>query len=173
MQLKNKKKPRNNLKKKKETIDSLPPRYVIYTDGSADNINEPHYGGSACIIIDSIEQKVIKEETYGLRFTTNNKAELHAINMAIESLPNNCSCVIFSDSKYAIGVLSNTNRNYEKNSEYIEHFRWLVESKSITFRFEWIKSHNNILFNERVDKLAKQAMKEVEQRFKDKQDETA
>lgn len=166
-------KQRSSLKKKKREVDLIPPRYVIYTDGSADNINEPHYGGSAYIIIDNIEQKVVKEEAYGLRFTTNNKAELHAINMAIESLPNNCSCVIFSDSKYAIGVLSHTNRNYEKNSEYIEHFRWLVQSKDIMFKFEWVKSHNNILFNEKVDKIAKQAMYEVEQRFKDKENETA
>lgn len=158
-------KQRSSLKKKKREVDLIPTRYVIYTDGSADNINEPHYGGSAYIIIDNIEQKVIKEETYGLRFTTNNKAELHAINMAIESLPNNCSCVIFSDSKYAIGVLSHTNRNYEKNTEYIEHFRGLIERKEITCRFQWVKSHSKVFYNEKVDSMAKSAMREVQLKF--------
>lgn len=158
-------KQRSSLRKKKREVDLIPPRYVIYTDGSADNINEPHYGGSAYIIIDNIEQKVIKEETYGLRFTTNNKAELHAINMAIESLPNNCSCVIFSDSKYAIGVLSHTNRNYEKNTEYIEHFRGLIERKEITYRFQWVKSHSKVFYNEKVDSMSKSAMREVQLKF--------
>lgn len=165
-------KQRNNLKPKKREVDLIPPQFIIYTDGSADNINEPHYGGSAYIIIDGTEHRIVKEESYGLRYTSNNKAELHAINMAIESLPDNCSCWIFSDSKYAIGVLSHMDRNYEKNSEYIHHFRQLVQRKNITFEFMWIKSHSRHIMNERVDRMAKQAMYEVEQRFKDKENET-
>lgn len=166
-------KQRNNLKPKKREVDLMPPQFIIYTDGSADNINEPHYGGAAYIIIDNSTKQIIKEWSKGYRYTSNNKMEIHAINEAIEGIPNCCSICLISDSKYAIGVLSHINRNYEKNTEYIEHFRGLIERKGITCSFQWVRGHSGNIFNEKVDRMAKQAMYDVEQRFKDRQDETA
>lgn len=39
------------MKKKKQNIDDEN-IFVVFTDGSADNIRKPHYGGAAFIIID-------------------------------------------------------------------------------------------------------------------------
>lgn len=93
--------------------------------------------------------------------------------MAIDSIPQFSSVLIITDSKYEITVLSNMKRIYPKNMEFIEQFRFLVQQKHIDCKFEWVRGHSENLFNEKVDKMAYLAQKEVEQRFKDKENETA
>lgn len=158
-------KQRSSLKQKPQKNMLKEYRYTIYTDGSSNLSSKEQYGGSAYIIIDNKENKVISEWSNGYRYTSNNKMEIHAINEAIESLPNCCSICLISDSKYAIGVLSHTNRNYEKNTEYIEHFRGLIKRKGIACRFQWVKSHSKVFYNEKADLMAKSAMREVQLRF--------
>lgn len=166
-------KQRSSLKKKKREVDLIPPRYVIYTDGSCNLKSKEQYGGSAYIVIDNIAKVVRSEWSQGYRFCTNNQCELDAIIMAIDSIPPFSSALIITDSKYAITVLSNMKRIYPKNMEFIEQFRFLIQQKHIDCKFEWVRGHSGNLFNEKVDKMAYSAQKEVEQRFKDKQNETA
>lgn len=160
-------KQRNNLKPKKREVDLIPPQFIIYTDGSADNINEPHHGGSAYIIIDNRAKIVKSEWSQGYRYCTSNQCELNSIIMAIDSLPSFTSALVVTDSKYAITVLSNMKRKYPRNMEYIEQYRFLVENKSLNIKFQWVRGHGSNFFNQRVDKMARQAMYEVEQRFKE------
>jgi ribonuclease HI len=83
----------------------------IYTDGSA--IGNPGPGGYG-IILDW--EGHIKELKGGFRKTTNNRMELLAVIIGLESLINKPSFVtIFSDSKYVIdSIEKNWVFNWEK-----------------------------------------------------------
>lgn len=131
--------------------------YAIYTDGSADNMRKPNYGGSAFVVINPFTGEMLNSYSEGFKGVTNNQMELHAIIEAVRSLPDNSKCVIFTDSQYCITVLNQKKGKYAKNMEYIEEFRYLVESKNIEYSFHWVKGHNGNKWNEYVDKLANDA----------------
>lgn len=162
---------RSKLKSKPKKDMPKEYRYTIYTDGSCNLRSKEQYGGSAYTIIDNKTNEVISEWSKGYRFVTNNQCEIDAIVMAIDSLPPFSSALIITDSKYAITVLSNMKRIYPKNMDFIEQFRFLIQQKHIDCDFKWVRGHSGNVFNEKVDKMAYSAQKEVEQRFKDKQDE--
>lgn len=161
-------KQRSSLKKKKREVDLIPPRYVIYTDGSCNLKSKEQYGGSAYIVIDNIDKVVRSEWSNGYRFCTNNQLEIDAIIMAIDSLPDYSTCLIFTDSQYAITVLSQPDRTFTKNMLFIQEYRDIQKRKHIFVKFQWVRGHSGNIFNEKVDRMAKQAMYEVEQRFKGK-----
>lgn len=156
------KRPKNkqNLKKKqdKEDICDL---YVVYSDGSANNMQKTRPAGSAFVIINPTNDEILHEYSQGFLGLTNNQAELHAIISAIESLPNNCRCCIFTDSKYCIYVLDHKTCDFEKNTEYISQFRYLVETKNINYKFQWVKGHSGNKWNEYVDDLANKAFMQM------------
>lgn len=131
--------------------------YAIYTDGSADNMRKPHYGGSAFVVINPFTGEMLNSYSEGFKGVINNQMELHAIIEAVRSLPDNSKCVIFTDSQYCITVLNHKKGKYAKNMEYIEEFRYLAESKNIEYTFHWVKGHNGNKWNECVDKLANDA----------------
>ena len=75
-------------------------RVNIYTDGSA--IGNPGPGGYG-IIMEWVSKKYIKEFSDGYRMTTNNRMELLAVIIALESLKiQPMDVMVFSDSKYVI-----------------------------------------------------------------------
>lgn len=154
------KRPKNKQSLKPKPKKDMPKeyRYTIYTDGASDLKSKERYGGSAYIVIDNKTNKVVREWSNGYKFCTNNQLELDAIIMAIDSLPDYSTALIFSDSMYAITVLSQPERIFPKNMEFIEQYRYIQNRKHIFVRFKWIKSHNGDIYNEKADFLAKQAM---------------
>ena len=88
----------------------------IYTDGSS--LGNPGPGGYGVIL----EYKgSIKELSEGFRQTTNNRMELLAVIIALESIKELGHKIrIYSDSKYTLEMLTNRKnkiiaRNYHKN----------------------------------------------------------
>ena len=129
----------------------------IYTDGSSRG--NPGPGGYGIIIKD--KGKII-EKAQGYRVTTNNRMELLATIVALESLelPNKTPVTIISDSKYVIdAVEKGWLRNWliidfkgKKNADLWKRF-WVVYQKYQVY-FRWIKGHSGHPENERCDKLA-------------------
>lgn len=158
------KRPKNKQSLKQKPKKDMPKeyRYTIYTDGSSVSKSNMLYGGSAYIVIDNKTNKVVKEWSKGYKLCTNNQLEIHSIVMAIESLPDYSTALIFSDSMYAITVLSQPDRTFPKNMEFIEQYRYIQKQKHIFVRFQWIKSHSGDIFNEKADFLARQAMHDIE-----------
>ena len=133
----------------------------IYTDGSSRG--NPGPGGYGIVLSYNGNEKEISE---GFRKTTNNRMELLAVIVALESLKTTKIPVkIYSDSKYVIDAITKgwlktwIQKNFKgkKNKDL-----WLRYDKiSVKFQvtFEWVKGHAGNIKNERCDVLAVEASK--------------
>ena len=109
-----------------------------------------------------------KEFSKGFRHTTNNRMELMAIIVGLESIKKEFSKVtVYSDSKY---VVDSINQKWvfewqkkgfkgKKNPDLWERF--IKVYKRYHLDFIWIKGHNSHPQNERCDYLAVEAAKNM------------
>ena len=136
---------------------------LLYTDGSS--IGNPGPGGYG-IIMELKGTTYKKEFSKGFRHTTNNRMELMAIIVGLESIKKEFSKVtVYSDSKY---VVDSINKQWvfewqkkgfkgKKNPDLWERF--IRVYKRYHLDFIWIKGHNSHPQNERCDLLANTAAK--------------
>jgi ribonuclease HI len=132
---------------------------TIYTDGAARG--NPGPGGYGAVLLATNHRK---ELSAGFRKTTNNRMELLAVIVALESLKmNGLFVTIYTDSKYVCDAvekkwLDNWKRiNFrgKKNVDLWKRFLEIYPKHHITFR--WVKGHAGNKENERCDVLATQA----------------
>lgn len=123
----------------------------IYTDGSClKNPNGP--SGSGVIMIYKGRARVL---SYSLGDSTNNRAELMAIKKALEVIKpdkRHFPIIFYTDSKYAIGVLTGKMKA-AKNLDIIEETRQMLLNFP-QVEFKWVKGHNGNRWNEVADRLA-------------------
>lgn len=131
-------------------------RIKIYTDGSAKG--NPGPGGYGIVLKFKGKEK---EMSQGYRMTTNNRMELLAVIVALESLKTNKHTVrIHSDSKYVIDAIvkkwvfgwETKNFKGKKNADLWK--RYLKLHPKFQLEFEWVKGHAGHPENERCDQLA-------------------
>ncbi|MFA6260067.1 MAG: ribonuclease HI [Bacteroidia bacterium] len=131
----------------------------IYTDGSSRG--NPGPGGYGIIMISG---KHRKEFSGGFRLTTNNRMELLAVIVALESLKlNGLHVQIHTDSKYVCEAVDKKwvfgweKKDFKgkKNADLWKRFLKLYPKNHISFR--WVKGHNGHVENERCDVLATEA----------------
>lgn len=144
----------SKLLKKKTTEINLPDNCIkIYTDG-ASSMN-PGPAGIGILFIYGDNKKEISRY---IGKATNNIAELTAIKVALEELKRiDLPVRIFSDSSYAIGLLTK-NWKPKKNQELIFEIRTLM-NKFSDLAFIKVKGHSGIKENEVADFLATSAIK--------------
>jgi ribonuclease HI len=139
-------------------------RIQIYTDGSS--IGNPGPGGYG-IIMEWEGKDYVKEFSMGFRLTTNNRMELLAVIIALETLKiQPMEVMVFSDSKYVIdAVQKKWVFNWEKkafknkkNSDLWKRYLKIHRKHHVSFR--WIKGHNAHPQNERCDHLAEKVAKQ-------------
>lgn len=126
----------------------IPPNTIVaYTDGGASP--NPGPAGSGILLMYGEHSLEIWEY---LGNSTNNVAELTAILRALENIKNpNLPVMIYSDSKYAIGVLTGQMKA-TKNLDLIAK----VRSKMMEFprlQLLKVKAHVGVEHNEHVDRL--------------------
>lgn len=128
----------------------------IYTDGSAKG--NPGNGGYGIVMRFKGKEK---EMAQGFRMTTNNRMELLAVIVALETLTTNKYPVkIYSDSKYVIDSITKKwvfgweKKNFKgkKNTDLWK--RYLAVHGKFNIEFEWVKGHAGHPENERCDVLA-------------------
>ena len=132
---------------------------IIYTDGSAKG--NPGKGGYGVVLISG---KHRKELSCGYKLTTNNRMELLAVVVGLESLTRAREIVtVFSDSKYVVDavekkwVFSWEIKNFNKKKNPDLWIRFLKIYRKHTISFKWVKGHANNIENERCDSLAVEA----------------
>jgi len=134
-------------------------RVEIYTDGSSRG--NPGPGGYGVILKYG---QFEKELSQGYRNTTNNRMELLATIVGLETLTRDgLDVMIFSDSKYVVEsvekkwVFGWEKKGYKdkKNADLWQRFLRIFRKHNV--RFTWIRGHNDHPFNERCDVLATEA----------------
>jgi len=124
----------------------------IYTDG-AWRRKEKAAGAAAIFVSESGEISVYH---ISLGDETNNRAELQAIKLALtkaHSLLNKSSPItLYSDSTYAIGILTQ-NWKARANQQLIEEItQYINQFDNLTFK--WVKAHSKNKYNRLADLIA-------------------
>ncbi|MBR2116947.1 MAG: ribonuclease HI [Alistipes sp.] len=132
------------------------PVITIYTDGSA--LGNPGKGGYGVVLISGPHRK---ELSAGFRLTTNNRMELMAVCVALETLKFEGSDVtIYSDSKYVVDAVSKgwvfgwEQKRFKDKKNPDLWMRFLNSYRRHKVRFVWIKGHAETVENNRCDTLA-------------------
>lgn len=132
---------------------------TIFTDGSARG--NPGRGGYGVVLKSGVHYKEISE---GFQLTTNNRMELLAVIVGLESLKlEQLSVQVYTDSKYVCEAIEKkwlqnwlrTDFKGKKNKDL--WLRYHQIAKKHTVKFHWIKGHAGHPMNERCDELATQA----------------
>lgn len=137
---------------------------IIYTDGACSY--NPGPGGWAAVLLYG---EHVKEISGGELQTTNQRMEMTAVAEALACLKRSSEVVVHSDSAYVINCFRQSwyvgwRRNGWKNSkgdpvqnrDLWERLLALVEGHKV--RFEKVKGHAGVAWNERCDELARQAV---------------
>lgn len=128
----------------------------IFTDGAASG--NPGAGGYGVVLKSG---KHYKELSAGFRLTTNNRMELMAVCVGLESLKSlNQEVTITSDSKYVIDsvekkwVFGWVKKGFAGKKNKDLWLRFLQSYKLHQVKFVWVKGHAGHAENERCDELA-------------------
>ena len=131
-------------------------KIIIYTDGAARG--NPGPGGYGIVLKSGIHRKEMSE---GFAHTTNNRMELLAVIVALETLKVVPSDVtVYTDSKYVSDsvekgwVFSWERKEFKKKKNPDLWKRFLKIFRQHNVKFIWVKGHANIPENERCDELA-------------------
>ena len=135
------------------------PQIIIYTDGAAKG--NPGPGGYGAVLLHKDKRKELSQ---GYRMTTNNRMELLAVIVALETLKiENSEVKIYTDSKYVSDAVEKgwvfqwEAKNFKKKKNPDLWKRFLAIYPKHRVKFFWIKGHANIPENERCDELAVKA----------------
>lgn len=130
---------------------------IIYTDGASRG--NPGPGGYGAVLLWGEKRK---ELSGGYRYTTNNRMELMAVIIALQSLTKkHIPVTIYTDSQYVVNTvekkwLDNWIRTDfkggKKNRDLWMQYHEIA--KSFRIRFHWVKGHASNAMNNRCDELA-------------------
>ena len=126
--------------------------YEIYTDGGYSM--QADLGAFAYVILQNGE--IIRKYAQKIEHETNNRAEIKAIMESVLSLPSDCKVVVYSDSQYALGVLSGGYKA-KKNTDLVNFYKKSVKTLGIKVQYQWIKGHSGNKYNELCDAMCNEA----------------
>ncbi|GGB09166.1 ribonuclease H [Agarivorans gilvus] len=134
----------------------------MFTDGSC--LGNPGPGGYAALLV---YQQHKKEISQGYRLTTNNRMEMLAAIVALESLTQPCKVILTTDSQYVRQGITQWIHNWKKR-DWKTAAKAEVKNADLWKRLDaacqphqlewhWVKGHAGHPENERVDLLAREA----------------
>lgn len=135
----------------------------VYTDGAS--LGNPGPGGWAALIRTGGR---VRELSGGFRLTTNNRMELYAAIMALESLPAGADVRLYSDSNYLVDGITKgwaqawrakgwrqTKTRPTPNADLWQRLLAAIEQRNV--HWVWVRGHAGHPENERVNALAQRA----------------
>ena len=136
----------------------------LYTDGACSG--NPGPGGWGALL----RYKTTEKELSGAeKETTNNRMELMAAIEGLKAIKRTCHVTLYTDSKYVLQGVTEwmdgwKSRNWKtadkkpvKNQDL-----WMLLDEQVQrhhIKWEWVKGHAGHIENERVDELARMAIK--------------
>ncbi|MBJ6981088.1 ribonuclease HI [Luteimonas sp. MC1572] len=132
----------------------------VHTDGAC--LGNPGPGGWAALLRYGARERVVAG---GEALTTNNRMELMAAIVALETLTEACNVTLHTDSQYVRQGITEWMKNWVrrgwktsggdpvKNRDLWERLHAATHRHSIDWR--WVKGHSGDPDNERVDVLAR------------------
>lgn len=132
------------------SFEAPPGATVAFTDGACHGNPGPAGSGALIRFPDGREWRAAKS----LGQATNNIAELTAIGLALDLIDEgapDAPAVLWTDSSYAIGVLSK-GWKAKANTELVAELRRRLAERSVQLR--WVKGHAGTEGNEAADELA-------------------
>ena len=140
---------------------------TIYTDGACSK--NPGPGGWGCVLIYGSHRK---EASGSAQDTTNNRMELTAAIEALRMLKRSCKVDLYTDSAYLCNAFEKSwldhwrrngwktsNKHEVENRDLWEQLITLCETHEV--QFHKVKGHSDNEENNRCDKLARDAIKEL------------
>jgi len=134
----------------------------IFTDGSC--LGNPGPGGYGAVLK---YKGNTKELAQGYQLTTNNRMEMLATIIALQSLKEPCKVTLTTDSQYVRQGITQWITKWQKNNwktaskkdvKNVDLWKLLnEENKRHTIQWCWVKGHSGHIENERCDDLARQA----------------
>lgn len=142
-------------------------RVEIFTDGACSGNPGPG-GWGALLRCKNVE----KELSGGEKETTNNRMELTAVINALSALKTECNVSLYTDSKYVMNGINEWLPNWKKNGWKTSNKKSAVKNVDLwqqldelcsrhQIRWIWVKGHAGHPENERVDELARNAIKNL------------
>lgn len=141
---------------------------IVYTDGSRIGPSVVHEGGPAglgYVVTDG--DSIIREFSLGFKLSTNNRMEMLAAIMVLESFERREYIHIITDSEYVIKSMTEWSYNWRRRN-WITKSKKPVKNLDLILRlqklmmfhrvqFSWVRGHTGNPFNERCDELARNA----------------
>ena len=142
-------------------------RVEIFTDGACSGNPGPG-GWGALLRCRGVE----KELSGGEKETTNNRMELTAVISALAALKPPCAISLYTDSKYVMDGITRWLPNWKKNGWKTSNKKSPVKNVDLWQRLDelaggheirwiWVKGHAGHAENERVDELARNAIRNL------------
>ncbi|NEP83761.1 MAG: ribonuclease HI [Okeania sp. SIO3B3] len=139
------------------------PEVTIYTDGACSG--NPGPGGYGVVIITNKQRQ---ELSGGYKLTTNNRMELMAAILGLQTLESACNVTLYTDSKYIVDAITkgwakrwranDWKRNKKEKAMNPDLWEKLLDlCNQHQVEFSWVRGHSGNIENERCDKLAVQA----------------
>jgi ribonuclease HI len=140
----------------------------IWTDGAC--AGNPGPGGYAVLFRHNGEDR---EMVGGFALTTNNRMEIMAAIIALESLKARCKVTIYSDSRYLVDAMmlewakrwqaKGWKRNKKENAVNPDLWQRLLSAcTKHDVEFRWVKGHASSLENDRCNELAEVAARRLD-----------
>ena len=134
----------------------------IYTDGSC--LGNPGPGGYGIYMNYKGHEKELSQ---GYQLTTNNRMEMLAAIVALETLKRPCDVMLYTDSQYVKQGIESWVANWKKRNwktaakkpvKNVDLWQRLdAACQQHTIEWRWVKGHSGNKYNERVDDLAREA----------------
>ena len=141
-------------------------KVAIFTDGACSG--NPGPGGWGAILR---YQGIEKELSGGEKETTNNRMEMMAVIVALESIKRPCQITITTDSQYVMKGMTEWLPDWKKrhwktksNKPVKNADLWQRMDKAAgrhKLEWQWVRGHQGHADNERADKLAVSAIGKV------------
>ena len=142
------------------------PKSGVFTDGACEG--NPGPGGWGFVWVD--ENRIVAQQHGSDPATTNNRMELTALVEAFRALPSDARETVFSDSELCVKTINEWAAGWERrgwkrktgpiaNLELVRTLYDLARARPHV-KLRWIKAHDGSRWNEYVDALANNFLRE-------------